>query len=462
MSHDAASKSPQGKPLAGASFANGQFSIWSVNDIVTPDLSHEQHLDRLAEIAVEVGLGLAPGQELVMSSPIEALPLVRRITEYAYKAGASLVTTLFGDDASTLLRFKHAPDESFDRATGWLYDGMATAFDNGAAWLVIAGEDPVLLTGQNPDRVARADRVRWQAFLPALQHIFNFDINWTIVAYATAAWARAIFPNDTEEVAVIKLWEAIFAASRVDTPDPILAWHMHNDALARRTNFLNDQRFAALHFRGPGTDLRVGLADDHEWVGGALRAKNGIVCNPNIPSEEVGTAPHKDRVEGVVRGTKPLSYQGTLIEGIAVRFAGGRIVEANADKGQDLLRKVLETDEGACRLGEVALVPESSPIAQSGLLFYNTLYDENAASHIALGQAYSRCLVNGTSLTPTELDAKGANRSFVHIDWMIGSPNVDIDGIAADGSAIPLMRAGEWVVPANIHLSYEHFRPASR
>lgn len=409
-----------------------------------PDLSHERRLDRLAEIAVQVGLRLAPGQELVMSAPIEALPLARRITEHAYKAGASLVTPLFSDDASTLLRFKHAPNESFDQATGWLYDGIATAFGNGAAWLVIAGDDPALLTGQDPDKVARAERTRWQAYRPALQYIFNFDINWTIVSYATPAWAKAIFPNDTEEVAVNKLWDAIFAASRVDTPDPIAAWQMHNDALAARNKFLNDKRFAALHFRGPGTDLRVGLADDHEWVGGAHTAKNGIVFNPNIPSEEVGTAPHKDRVEGVVRSTKPLCYQGTLIEGIAVRFAGGRIVEANADKGQDVLRKVLESDEGARRLGEVALVPESSPIAKSGLLFYNTLYDENAASHIALGQSYSRCFVNSGSLSPAELDAKGANRSLLHIDWMIGSPNVDIDGIAADGTPTPLMRAGEW------------------
>jgi aminopeptidase len=326
----------------------------------------------------------------------------------------------------------------------WLYEGMATAFGNGSAWLVIVGDDPALLTGQDPDKVARAERARWQAYLPALQHIFNFDINWTIVSYATPAWAKAIFPNDPEEVAVNKLWDAIFAASRVDTPDPLAAWQMHNDALAARSKFLNDKRFAALHFRGPGTDLRVGLADDHEWVGGAHTAKNGIVFNPNIPSEEVGTAPHKDRVEGVVRSTKPLCYQGTLIEGIVVRFAGGRIVEANADKGQDVLRKVLESDEGARHLGEVALVPESSPIAKNGLLFYNTLYDENAASHIALGQSYSRCFVKGASLSPAELDAKGANRSVIHIDWMIGSPNVDVDGIADDSTPTPLMRAGEW------------------
>ena len=416
------------------------------DDIEALSLSrHCQQLDHLADVAVRVGLRLAPGQELVMNAPIEALPLARRITERAYKAGASLVTTLFGDDASTLLRFKYGRDESFDQATGWLYGGMATALANGAAWLFIAGDDPALLAGQDPDKVARANRANLQVYLPALQSVFNFDINWTIVSYATPAWAKAVFPNDTEEVAVNKLWDAIFAASRIDTQDWIAGWQAHNDALAARIKFLNDKRFAALEFRGPGTELRVGLADDHEWAGGALRAKNGILFNPNIPSEEVGTAPHKDRVEGVARSTKPLSYQGTLIEGIAVRFAGGRIVEANADKGQQVLRKLLDTDEGARHLGEVALVPESSPIARSGLVFYNTLYDENAASHIALGQAYSKCFVNGPALTPAELDAKGANRSLVHVDWMIGSPSVDIDGRALNGVATPLMRSGEWV-----------------
>ena len=404
-----------------------------------------QRLDRLAEIAVRVGLRVAAGQELVISAPIEALPLTRRITEHAYKAGASLVTTLFSDDASTLLRFKYAPQESFDKAPGWLSGGMATAMAKGGAWLLIIGDDPALLTGQDPDKVARANRTWWQDYLPVLQHIFNFDTNWSFIGCATPAWARAVFPNEPDEIAVAKLWNEIFIASRVDTPDPIAAWRTHNETLAARNKFLNEKRFAALHFRGPGTDLRVGLADGHEWVGPAHTAKNGILFNPNIPCEEVATAPHKDRVEGVARSTKPLAYQGTLIEGIAVRFAGGRIVEANADKGQQVLRKILETDEGARHLGEVALVPESSPIAKSGLFFYNTLFDENAASHIALGHAYNTCFVNGQSLTPAQLDAKGANQSLVHIDWMIGSPSVDIDGLAANGNATPLMRSGEWV-----------------
>jgi aminopeptidase len=406
---------------------------------------HAARLDRLAEVAVKVGLGLVPGQELVMTASVEALPLVRRITEHAYRSGAALVTTIFADEEATLMRFRHAPDGSFDKAPAWLFNGMAEAFKAGAARLAIAGEDPSLLAGQDPDKVARANRARSAAYMPALKLIAGFDINWNIVSFASVAWARTVFPGEPEEVAVARLWDAIFAASRVDAEDPVAAWAAHNDGLHARARHLNGRRYHSLRFRGPSTDLTVGLADDHEWHGGSSRAKNGIVCNPNIPTEEVFTTPHKNRVSGHVSATKPLSYQGTLIEKIAVRFEEGRIVEARAEKGQDVLAKVLDTDEGARRLGEVALVPYSSPISRSGLLFYNTLFDENAASHIALGQSYSQCFVNGGALSPEELAARGANASLIHIDWMIGSSEIDVDGITADGSEEAVMRRGEWV-----------------
>jgi len=407
-------------------------------------LTHDERLDRLGQVAVEVGLGLRAGQELVITASIEALPLVRRITEHAYKSGASLVTTLFSDEETTLMRFRNAPDDSFDEATGWLYEGMAAAFKRGAARLAISGENPSLLANEDPEKVSRANRARSKAYMPALSLIAGFDINWTIVSYASPAWAKAMFPEDPEDIAVAKLWHAIFAASRVDTPDPVAAWQTHNEQLNARTTLLNAKRYSALRFRGPGTDLTVGLADEHEWAGGASTAKNGIVCNANIPTEEVFTTPHKLRVDGYVSSTKPLSYQGTLIQGIAVKFEDGRIVEAQARTGLDVLNKVLDTDEGSRRLGEVALVPHSSPISKSGLLFYNTLYDENAASHIALGQSYSKCFINGSELSPEELAARGANSSLIHIDWMIGSGTVDVDGINASGAAEPVMRQGEW------------------
>ncbi|MFC4626450.1 aminopeptidase [Daeguia caeni] len=401
-------------------------------------------LDRLAEVAVRVGLQLKEGQDLVVTAPVVALPLVRLIAKHAYKAGAGLVTPFFADDQIALARFENAPDASFDRAASWLYEGMAKAYSEGAARLAIAADNPMLLSSQDPAKVARANRANSKAYQPALEKIAGFDINWNIVSYPNPDWAALVFPGEPADVATHKLAEAIFAASRVDTDDPITAWAQHNAALRTRTQYLNGKAFKALHFKGPGTDLTVGLADGHEWHGGASTAKNGIICNPNIPTEEVFTTPHALRVEGHVSSTKPLSHQGTLIDNIAVRFEGGRIVEARASRGEEVLNKVLDTDEGARRLGEVALVPHSSPISQSGLLFYNTLFDENAASHIALGQCYSKCFVNGASLSPEQIAAQGGNSSLIHIDWMIGSDQIDVDGIHADGRREPVMRGGEW------------------
>ena len=401
-------------------------------------------LDRLAEVAIKVGLNLQAGQDLLLTAPAAALPLVRTVTEYAYKAGAGLVTPILSDDVVTLSRYRFAPDGSFDRAAGWLYEGMAKAFGANTARLAIVGDDPMLLSGQDPARVARASKANSIAYQPALQKIVNFDVNWNIIAYPNASWAKLVFPGDEENVAVTKLADAIFAASRVDNDDPIAAWERHDATLRERTEWLNGQRFSALHYAGPGTDLTIGLADGHEWVGGASTARNGIVCNPNIPTEEVFTTPHARRVSGHVVSSKPLSYQGSLIDGIAVKFEDGRIVEARAARGEEVLSKVLDTDEGARRLGEVALVPHSSPISKSGLLFFNTLFDENAACHIALRQCYSKCFVDGDRLTPEQIAAQGGNKSFIHIDWMIGSDQTDIDGIHADGSRVPVFRKGEW------------------
>jgi aminopeptidase len=401
-------------------------------------------LDRLAEVAVKVGLALRPGQDLFLTAPVGALPLVRRIAAHAYRAGAGLVTPILSDEELTLARFRHGADGSFDRAPGWLYDGVARAFSANTARLAIVGDNPMLLSGEDPDKVARANKANSIAYQPALEKIAGFDINWNIVAFPGASWAKLVFPGDEEAVAVNRLAEAIFAASRVDRADPVAAWAEHNAALHRRTAWLNGKRFRALHYAGPGTDLTIGLADGHEWQGGASTAKNGVVCNPNIPTEEVFTTPHALRVEGRVVSTKPLSYQGTLIDEISVRFEAGRIVEARAARGETVLAKVLDTDEGARRLGEVALVPHSSPISKSGLLFYNTLFDENASCHIALGQCYAKCFLDGATLSPEQIAAQGGNKSLIHIDWMIGSDRIDIDGIHADGSREPVFRKGEW------------------
>ena len=406
---------------------------------------NENKIDKLANLAVKRGVGLQKGQNLLITAPIESLPLVRKIAEHAYKEGASIVTPLFTDSEITLSRFKYAPDESFDSATDWLFNGMGEAFDNNTARMAIAGDDPMLLSQMDPDKVSRANKAMAKAYKPARERITEFKINWNIVSWPGSAWASRVFPELPLDQAIVKLADAIFDASRASVDDPIQAWDDHNEKLRMKTNWLNEKNFAALQYNGPNTNLRVGLADEHEWMGGASKAQNGIICNPNIPSEEVFTTPHAYKVDGTVTSTKPLSYQGTLIDNIKVTFKDGKIIEANASKGEEVLQKVLKSDEGASRIGEVALVPHSSPISQSGIIFYNTLFDENAASHIALGQCYSKCFKGELDLSKEEISKRGGNSSMIHIDWMIGSNEIDVDGIDQSGNLVPIFRQGEWV-----------------
>ena len=406
---------------------------------------NENKIDKLANLAVKRGVGLRKGQNLLITAPIESLPLVRKIAEHAYKEGASIVTPLFTDSDITLSRFKYAPDESFDSATDWLFNGMGEAFDNNTARMAIAGDDPMLLSQMDPDKVSRANKAMAKAYKPARERITEFKINWNIVSWPGSAWASRVFPELPLDEAIVKLADAIFDASRASVDDPIQAWDDHNEKLRIKTNWLNEKNFAALQYNGPNTNLRVGLAYEHEWMGGASKAQNGIICNPNIPSEEVFTTPHAYKVDGTVSSTKPLSYQGTLIDNIKVTFKDGKIIEAHASKGEEVLQKVLKSDEGASRIGEVALVPHSAPISQSGIIFYNTIFDENAASHIALGQCYSKCFKGDLDLSKEEISKRGGNSSMIHIDWMIGSDQIDVDGIDQTGNQVPIFRKGEWV-----------------
>ena len=406
---------------------------------------NEEKIDKLANLAVKRGVGLQKGQNLLVTAPIEALPLVKKIAEHAYKEGAHIVTPLFTDSDITLSRFKYAPNESFDSATDWLFNGMGEAFDNNTARMAIAGDDPMLLSEMDPEKVSRANKAMAKAYKPARERITEFKINWNIVSWPGSAWASRVFPDLPLDEAIIKLADAIFDASRASVDDPIQAWDDHNEKLRIKTNWLNDKNFAALKYNGPNTNLIIGLADQHEWMGGASKAQNGIICNPNIPSEEVFTTPHAYKVDGTVSSTKPLSYQGTLIDNIKVTFKDGKIIEAHASKGEEVLHKVLKSDEGASRIGEVALVPHSSPISQSGIIFYNTLFDENAASHIALGQCYSKCFKGDLDLSKEEISKRGGNSSMIHIDWMIGSDQIDVDGIDENGNLEPIFRKGEWV-----------------
>lgn len=401
-------------------------------------------LDKLAELSIKTGVSLQPGQDLLITAPIEAAPLVRRLADHAYKAGAGIVTPLYTDPEVVLARYQHAPKDSFEKVTDWLFEGMAVAFDNNTARLAVVGDDPMLLAEQDPEDVGKANKAVSKASSPIRERITRFDVNWNIIAWPGSQWAKRVFPNLSDEEAQLALADAIFAASRVQSPDPMAAWVEHNNRLRERTDWLNDQNFEALRFYGDDTDLTVGLANKHEWAGGASTARNGVTCNPNIPTEEVFTTPHSLKVNGYVKSTKPLSHQGTLIEDISVTFKDGVITKASASKGEEVFLKLLDTDEGARRLGEVALVPHGSPISQSNLLFYNTLFDENAACHIALGQCYSKCFQNGDKLTSKEVEQHGGNSSMIHVDWMIGSETMNIDGLDVKGNVTPVFRNGEW------------------
>ncbi len=407
-------------------------------------MTFDDKLSSYADLIVEVGLNLQAGQQLMATAPLEASPLLAKVTEAAYKRGVRYVHPFYNDDAVTLARFRYAPRDSFDFYPDWLARGMLEMVENNGARLSITGNDPDLLKGQDGDAIAASQKGAQMALKPFMGKIMKDAVNWCVVATATPAWAAKVFPDAPEGERVGRLWDAIFKAVRADREDAVATWQEHLAELEARRTYLNGRRYSALHYRAPGTDLLLGLADGHIWKGGATRNDAGTTFVANLPTEEVFTAPHRGRVEGTVSSSKPLSYGGQLIEDFSFTFRDGRVVEVRAAQGEDALKRLLETDEGAARLGEVALVPHSSPISQSGLLFYNTLFDENAASHLALGRAYRFCAEGGTTMSDDEAKAVGLNDSLTHVDFMIGSGEVEIAGVREDGREEPVMRAGEW------------------
>ncbi|MBN2172033.1 MAG: aminopeptidase [Candidatus Krumholzibacteriota bacterium] len=411
-------------------------------------LSFDQMLQNYADLAVRIGVGLQPGQRLMLRAPVECAPLTRLVVDKAYQAGARLVEVLWGDEQTTLSRYLHAPRDSFDEIPTAAPDYLLKGSERGDAVLSIYAADPDLLKDQDPGLVAQVQKQAQIYLKPFSRRISSKEINWSIVAAPVTAWARKVFPDQGEDEAAQSLWEAIFRICRADRPDPVAAWNEHLDALKQRRAYLNGKSYAKLHYRAPGTDLTLGMPAGQVWLGGTSHTPGGVAFVANMPTEEVFAAPHRLEAEGTVAATKPLSYAGSLIEGFRLRFAGGKVVEATAEKNEQVLKHLLDTDEGATRLGEVALVPHSSPISASGLLFYNTLYDENASCHLALGRAYRICIDGGETLSDEDFLAAGGNDSLTHVDFMIGSDAMDIDGITPAGDAEPIMRAGEWVFEA--------------
>lgn len=405
----------------------------------------EERYNAYADLALDVGLNLQSGQRLWLSMPITAAPLARVIARAAYHRGARYVEMNWTDDEMTLARFEHAPRDSFTEFSVWRSEAMLAGAKGGDAFLSVRASDPQLLKDQDPELVTTMQRTGAEHNKEYLTYVTGHKVNWCVLAVPIPAWARQIFPGVCDEEAVTRLWDAIGVACRLDRPDPVAAWNTHLTQLARRASQLTDAAYTSLRFAGPGTDLTVGLVRNHRWIGGQSTTESGITFTPNVPTEEVFCLPHKDRVDGMVKASKPLNYGGTLIEGLQVRFEKGRAVEVTAHAGQTIMQGLIDTDDGSARLGEVALVPASSPISTSGLLFYNTLFDENAASHIAVGRAYSECLQGGGDMTREELAAHGVNDSVTHVDFMIGSDRMDVFGCRADGTQEPVMEQGEWV-----------------
>ncbi|MGG2067423.1 aminopeptidase [Bacillus sp. S14(2024)] len=407
-------------------------------------MSFEQTLEKYAALAVNVGVNIQPGQTLNIGAPIEAAPFVRLVTKKAYESGAKHVYVDWVDENLTRLKFDLAPEEAFSEFPAWKARAREELAKEGAAFLSIYAENPDLLKGVDPKRIASANKAAGEAMKAVREYMMADKVSWCVISVPTTEWAAKVFPDVPEEEQVAKLWDAIFQATRANLENPVQAWNKHNSNLHTKVDYLNDKHYKALYYKGPGTDLTIELPEKHLWVGaGSINEKN-VPFMANIPTEEVFTMPLKTGVNGYVTSKKPLVYAGNVIDNFTLTFENGRIVDFKAEAGEETLKHLIETDEGSHFLGEVALVPHDSPISNTNILFYNTLFDENASCHLAIGNAYAFNLDGGKTMSKEEFTENGANSSITHVDFMIGSAELDIDGITADGTHEPLFRKGNW------------------
>ncbi|MFS0782552.1 aminopeptidase [Bacillus sp. 1P06AnD] len=403
-----------------------------------------QSLEKYAELAVKVGVNVQPGQTLVVRTTLEGAELVRIITKKAYEAGAHNVIVQWSDDTITRLKYEHAGDDVFKTFPVHQANETNELAEQGASFLSVISSSPDLLKGVALERLANNQKASGQA-LSKFRQIMQADkVCWSIVAVPSQAWADMVFPDAPEEDRITLLWEAIFKATRIDQDNPVEAWKKHDDTLHTKVDYLNGKHYKKLHYKAPGTDLTVELPEKHIWCGAGSISEAGVEFMANMPTEEVFSMPLKTGVNGTVSSTKPLSYNGNIIDNFSLTFENGRIVNVKAEVGEDVLKDLIETDEGSHYLGEVALVPHHSPISESNILYYNTLFDENASNHLAIGSAYAFNLDGGKTMSREELNENGANESITHVDFMIGSDQMDIDGITEDGKEEPIFRNGNW------------------
>ena len=401
-------------------------------------------LTNYAELAVKVGVNIQPNQQLYIAASLESAPLVRLIVKKAYETGAKQVFVDWNDDEISRMRFEMAPEESFSEFPSWKVQEREQLAEQGAAFMSIVSQSPDLLKGIDSKRIAAFQKATGQALNKYRQYVQSDKISWTVIAAPSKAWAAKVFSELPEDQQVDALWDAILKAVRADLENPIQSWKEHDKLLHTKVDYLNNKKYAKLHYTSPATDLEVALPKGHLWCGAGSINEKGDTFMANMPTEEVFTVPQRDGVNGYVSSTKPLSYGGNIIDDFKVTFENGRIVEVSAKQGEDVLKQLVDTDEGSHYLGEVALVPHESPISASDILFYNTLFDENASNHFAIGSAYAFCIEGGKKMSSEELLEHGLNQSITHVDFMVGSGQMDIDGILEDGTREPIFRNGNW------------------
>ncbi|MBZ2175798.1 aminopeptidase [Schnuerera sp. xch1] len=402
-------------------------------------------LDKYANLCVKVGINIQKGQPLVVNAPVEGADFVRLVAKHAYAAGAKEVHVNWNDGDLTKMKYENAPMEVFENFPKWYADGLEEYAEDGAGFLSISAQDPQLLKDADPKKIAANNKASSMALKEFRRYTMN-DLNaWCIMSIPTKDWAKRVFPDVSEDEAMKKLWDAIFKATRMYENNPVKAWKDHLTNLEEKVNYLNEKNFKKLYYKSSnGTDLEIELPEGHIWAGGGGKNEKDVYFVANMPTEEVFTMPHKTGVNGVVYSTKPLNYGGNLIDNFKLTFKDGKVVDFEAKKGYEVLKDLLALDEGAKRLGEVALVPYDSPISKANIVFYNTLFDENASCHFALGKAYPTNIKGGADMNEEQLDKAGVNDSLTHVDFMVGSKDLNIIGKTKDGKKVQIFKDGNW------------------
>lgn len=407
-------------------------------------MGYEKQLQKYAELLVKVGLNVQEKEPVYIQASIDASEFVHLVVEEAYKIGAEDVKVSYKDDRLAQLKYQYEPEAFFENVKQYDIDEKMDYLDRKAAFLSIVSSSPDSLKDADPNKIRKSMAANGKAFKDYMVAVQSDRMSWCVASYPSVGWAKMMFPELSDDEAVNKLLETILKTVRVDQEDPVKAWEEHDHLLHEKADYLNNKKYKALHYKSEGTDLTIELPNGQYWSGASSVNSKGNSFVANMPTEEVFTAPHKNGVNGTVSNTLPLSYSGNIIDDFTLTFKDGEVVDYKAGVGEEILKSILETDEGSKRLGEVALVPVDSPISNMNTLFYNTLFDENASCHIALGSAYAFCIEGGKDMSAEQLAENGLNDSTTHVDFMIGSKDLSIDGILENGEKEPVFRDGNW------------------